>query len=68
VEHLVQQLEAIAEELADRGQACLAEALSMSEDGDEDGAARAAAQERKLAAARRSVLRAVSALSSGGEE
>jgi hypothetical protein len=67
VEDLSERLQAIAEELAELGQARLAEALSKTEDGDEAGAARAAARERSLAAARRSVLKAVSALH-GGEE
>jgi len=52
------RLEVIAEELADMGRARLHQALE-----DEDSAAEASAEERRLSAARRAVLRAVSALS-----
>jgi hypothetical protein len=59
-EEMRARLEAMAEELADMGRARLRKALD-----DEENAAEAAAEERRLASARRAVLRAVSALSGG---
>jgi hypothetical protein len=59
------RLAAIAEELADLGRARLSRALQEEEGGEPGAGAQAAAEERKLASARRAVLRALAAL--GGE-
>ena len=60
------RLEAIAEQLADLSRSHLSRALQDDLEGDEDGRSRATAQERRLAGARRAVLKAVTAL--GGTE
>jgi len=65
LEDLRGRLVAMAEELADLGRDRLSVALQGEEEGDADAGARATAQERRLAAARRGVLRALAAL--GGE-
>lgn len=65
LENVRARLAAIAEELADMGRARLSRALQDEEAGEPGAGAQAAAEERKLASARRAVLRALGAL--GGE-
>lgn len=60
------RLEVIAEELADLGRARLRQAVEAEADGQ--AAPEAVAQERRLASARRAVLRAVAALGGGPDE